>query len=85
MSRRPRQPAEEQARAVAPEAGEGDLAEASLRPQRLCKSRLLLAYATRGTERSKRLALRTGKCAAVEVRCTHHEEQHREREDEVLT
>jgi Holliday junction DNA helicase RuvB len=35
MSRRPRQPAEEQARAVAPEAGEGDLAEASLRPQRL--------------------------------------------------
>ena len=35
MSHRPRQPAEEQARAVAPEAGEGDLAEASLRPQRL--------------------------------------------------
>ena len=35
MSRRPRQPADEPARAIAPEAGEGDLAEASLRPQRL--------------------------------------------------
>jgi len=35
MSRRPRPPAEEPARAIAPEAGASDLAEASLRPQRL--------------------------------------------------